>query len=30
MKERESALDIVDDLVNGAEKVLAGAMQWVK
>ena len=30
VKERESALDIVDDLVNGAEKVLAGATQWVK
>ena len=30
VKERESALDIVDDLVNGAEKVLAGAMQWVR
>ena len=28
--ERQSALEIVDDLVNGAEKVLAGAMQWVK
>ena len=28
--ERQSALQIVDDLVNGAEKVLAGAMQWVK
>lgn len=30
VKERQSALEIVDDLVNGAEKVLAGAMQWVK
>ena len=30
VKERQSALDIVDDLVNGAEKVLAGAMQWVR
>ena len=28
--ERQSALEIVDDLVNGAEKVLSGAMQWVK
>ena len=30
VKERQSALEIVDDLVNGAEKVLAGAMQWVR
>ena len=30
VKERQSALEIVDDLVNGAEKVLAGATQWVR
>ena len=30
VSERQSALEIVDDLVNGAEKVLAGAMQWVR
>ena len=30
VRERQSALQIVDDLVNGAEKVLAGATQWVR
>ena len=30
VRERQSALEIVDDLVNGAEKVLSGAMQWVR
>lgn len=30
VRERQSAADIVDDLVSGAEKVLAGAGAWVK
>ena len=30
VRERQSAADIVDDLVRGAEKVLAGASAWVR
>ena len=30
VRERQSAADIVDDLVRGAEKVLAGAGAWVR
>ena len=30
VRERQSAADIVDDLVRGAQKVLAGASAWVR